>query len=125
MKPFDFLNIFFEKKAIPSREEIDKDCNQYILNKTFSCDQNLVSLAHEMSKIKVTNKMYFDCMYYGLPRMKKFIKYNAGKAEKIQNIQYLMEYYGCSEQVAKEYSFLISDDEMKQIKDAYEKRGTR
>lgn len=125
MNPFDFLNIFFEKKKYPSNEEIEKDLNQYILNMTFSCDQQLATLAHELTKLKLTNKMYFDLLYYSMPKCKKFIKYNASKPKKLQDIQYLMEYYKCSQQTAKEYHDIISEDDMKLIRDVYEKRGLK
>lgn len=125
MKPFDFLNVFFEKKTIPTPEEIHKDCNQYIINMTLSCDKLFAGIAHEMSKLKISNKMYFDCLYHGLPKGKRFIKYNASKAKKDQDISYLMDYYNCSQQVAKEYSHLIDESEMKQIREFYEKRGLK
>ena len=122
-KFFDFLNIFFEKKEIPTQEEIDKHCNQYMLNQTLSCDMQLAELAHEMSKLKISNKEYFDCLYYGLPKGKRYIKYNASKTKQDENIQNIMTYYNCSQQTAKEYSHLIDDKEMKYINDLYEYRG--
>jgi hypothetical protein len=124
MKPFDFLNIFFEKKKHPTIDEINKDCNQYILNMTLSCEKGFTVLAHELTKIKISNKMYYDFLYEALPKGKRYIQYNAGKAKKDQDVSYLMTYFGTSQQTAKEYSDIISDSEMKEIRDYYEKRGT-
>lgn len=122
-KFFDFLNIFFDKKEIPTQEEIDKFCNQYMLNVTFSCDSGLVELAHEMSKLKISNKEYFDCLYYGLPKQKRYIQYNAKKVKADQDVKYVMEYYNCSQQTAKEYVSLMTEEELKSIADMFEKRG--
>lgn len=122
-KPFDFLNVVFEKKTYPSEEEIDKFCNQWLLNATFSCDASLVELAHEMSKLRISNKEYFDCLYFGLPNKKRYIQYNAKKSKTEENIKYIMDYYGCSQQTAKDYAVLIDEEEMKKIKDFFEKRG--
>lgn len=125
MTPFDFLNILFEKKQIPSDEDIEKYCNQYVINMTLSCDKQFTEIAHEMSKLKLTNKMYFECLYYGLPKGKRFIKYNASKAKKEQDIQYLMQYYSCSQQTAKEYIQVISDKDMKNVREYFENRGPK
>ena len=120
---FDVANIILEKKQgdyIP-----DKNCNQFMLNSYFSCDQSFVGIAHEMSKLKISDKAYFDCLYYGLPKIKKFIKWNATKAKKEQHIQYIMEYFKCSHETAKDYLILIDDKELKYIISYYEDRGLK
>lgn len=125
MKPFEFLPIIFEKKKIPSDEDIEKYCSQYLLNLNLSCDRQFVGIAHEISKYKISNRMWFDCLYYAIPKGKRYIPYTATKAKKDQEVLYLMEYFGCSQQTAKEYSFLIDEDEMKEIKNYFEKRGLK
>jgi len=125
IKPFDFLNIFFEKKKIPADEVIMKSCDQWILNMTLSCSKNFTEIAHEMSKLKINNKMYFDFMYFGIPAGKRFIKYNASKSKQDKHIKYLMEYYHCSQQIAKDYAALIDESEMKNIVAYFENIGTK
>lgn len=120
---FDIVNVILEKKPYPSDEDIQKHCNQYMINSMLSCDVQLADIAHEMSKIKVTNKMYFDCLYNGIPKCKKFIKWNATKAKKEQDIQYLIEYFGVSQTIAKSYVQLIEESELQEIRDFYEKVG--
>jgi len=120
---FDMVNVIFEKKAIPTEEEIKKHCNPYMINMMLSCDAQFTGIAHEMSKLKISNKMYFDCLYNGLPKIKKYIKWNAKKAAKEQDILYLMEYYGCSQTTAKTHEKLIDKGEMDSIRDSFTKRG--
>jgi hypothetical protein len=120
---FDLINIILEKKPYPSDEDIKKHCNPYMLNLTFSNDQQLAGIAHEMSKYRISNKMYFDCMYHGIPKCKKFIKFNSTKAKKEQDIVYMMEHFGVSLSIAKDYIKLIDETELQEIRDFYEKRG--
>lgn len=120
---FDIVNIIFQKKSIPSEEDINKHCNQYMINQLLSCDSQLVSLAFEMSKLKISNKEYFNCLYYGLPNTKKFIKYNASKVKEDEDIIYIMQHFNCTKEVAKDYIKLIDKNELKEIINFYTKRG--
>ena len=120
---FDIVSILLEKKPYPSDEDIQKHCNQYMINSMLSCDSQLTEIAHEMSKLKISNKMYFDCLYHGLPKVKKYIKWNASKSKKEQNILYIMEWFRCSHSNAKLYVDLIEKNEMQSIIDYHEKRG--
>lgn len=120
---FDIVNILLEKKPYPCDDDIKKYCNQYMVNSMLSCDPQFAEIAHKMAQLKITNKMYFDCLYHGLPKCKKFIKWNATKAKKEQDIQYLMEYYGISQTKAKSYVQLIQKEELQFIRESFENRG--
>ena len=120
---FDIVSIILEKKEIPSDEVIKKHCNQYMINQMFSCDSQLSEIAHEMSKLKISNKMFFDCLYNGIPKCKKYIKWNATKAKKEQNIKYLIDFFKVSPETAKQYVGIIDKKEMQTIIDFFEKRG--
>lgn len=122
---FDVMNVIFEKKAIPTNEEIDKHCNQYMMNMLLSCDQQFTEIAHVMSIMKISNKEYFDCLYYGLPKGKRYIPYNAKKTKKDQEVLYVMDYFKCSQQVAKDYLNVLDENELKTIITFYEKRGIK
>lgn len=119
---FDIVNAILEKKQV-SREDIQAQCNQYMVGSMLSCDASFAEIAHELAKLKLTNKMYYDCLYHGLPKIKKFIKWNASKAKKEQNIMYLMDYFKCSQNTAKEYESLIEPKELEQIVEHYKTRG--
>jgi hypothetical protein len=120
---FDIVSIILEKKPIPSNEVIQKHCNTFMISQMLSCDIQFTGIAHEMAKLKISNKMYFDCLYYGIPKCKKYIKWNATKAKKEQNIQYLMDYFGCSQLTAKAYEQLIDAKELNDIREFFENRG--
>lgn len=120
---FDMVSVILEKKPKPTDEEIKKHCNQYMINMMLSCDAQLAGIAHEMSKLNINNNMYFDCLYNGIPKCKKYIKWNATKAKKEQDILYLMEHFSCTQSLAKQYVKLIEKDEMDEIRDYFTKRG--
>jgi hypothetical protein len=120
---FGIVNVILEKKPYPTDEDIKKHCNQYMVGTMLSCDIQFTGIAHKMAQMKISNKMYFDCLYHGLTKCKRFIKWNATKAKKEQDIQYLMEYYGISQSNAKTYEQLIDKDELTFIRDYFEKRG--
>jgi exonuclease III len=120
---FDIVSIILEKKPYPSDEDIQKHCNPYMVGTMLSCDPQLVEIAYEMSKLKISNKMYFDCLYNGIPKCKKYIKWNANKAKKEQNIKYLIDYFKVSPEIAKQYVGIIAENEMQFIISFFEKRG--
>ena len=119
---FDIITCMFEKHY-PSIEDINKHTNIYMINMVLSCDEHFVKLANEMSKLKLTNKQYFDIMYYGLPKGKRYIKYIASKTKKLEDEKYLQEWFGVSQDIARGYVELIDPKEMKEITEYYEHRG--
>lgn len=120
---FDIVSIILEKKPIPSDEDIQKHCNQFMICSMLSCDVQLAGIAHQMSMMKVSNKMFFDCLYNGIPKCKKYIKWNATKAKKEEQVTYLMRYFNCSQSNAKLYIQLIEKSELEYITKIYENRG--
>jgi len=125
-KLFDYLKRLTNKTPIDeSQEEFEKGYSQYMINRFFSCDKNLVILAKEMNRSGITNQMHFDFMDVAIPKSKKFIKYNLKKAKKDQDLQYLCEFYKINMDRAREYMRLISEDEMKEVRAFFEKRGKK
>ena len=122
---FDIMNVIMKKQPIPSDEDIQKHCNQWMLNMYMSCDMTLAPLAAELAKYNITNKQYFDLLYNAIPKNNKFIKWEASKAKKEQDIKYIMEYFGCSYQIAKQYNGIMDDAEIKTIREGFENRGMR
>ena len=122
---FDISNIILKKLPIPSDEEIDKHSGPWMLNMQYSCHEQLVSLAHELSKLKLSNKEYFDFCYYGIPKMNVFIRYTATKAKKDQEIKWISEYFGVSIEHAKQYMQLLPEEEKNNIYEGFINRGIK
>lgn len=123
LSPFDISKNILQKQPKLSDEVIESDLNVWMTNLILSSDQNLCMIANELNKNGFTKKMVYDCLYYGIPKTSKFIPYNAKKEKAEKEVQYLMEYFQCSQQTAKQYSVLISEEEKAEIVEYFEKRG--
>lgn len=122
---FDISNIILKKLPRPTDEEIDKHSGPWMLNMQYSCSEALVGLAHELSKIKLSNREYFDFCYYGIPKMNVFIRYTATKAKKDQEIKWISEHFGCNIEHAKQYMKLLPEEEKSLIFEGFLNRGIK
>lgn len=122
--PFDIMKNILKKQPLMSDDDI-KGC-QWMLNKCFSCDPSYAHIASNLNVSDMSDRMVYECYYYGLPKTpNKFISYLAKKpADEIEN-KYFMEYFGCSQETAKQYRQMISKDEKKYIIDFFTKRGLK
>jgi hypothetical protein len=121
---FDIINCLFEKNR-PTNEEIEKHTTQWMVANLLSCDLALVPVAEIITKSKMSNYECFEFLWHILPKQKKFIKYNATKAKEDQDVQYIINFYKCSQKDARSYRELISKDEMKKITEFFENRGKK
>lgn len=122
---FDIMNICLKKLSIPSDDLIQKHCNQWMLCNYLSCCQEFAPLAAELSTLKLTNKEFFDILYYGLPKTNMFIKYNATKAKADARVKNVCNHYGVSPEISKQYIKIMCEDELIKIDDLYAEKGLR
>lgn len=123
LSPFDISKNILKKESKLSNEVIDSDVNSFMLNRIFSNDINMCLIANELNKNGYSKKMIYDCYYYGIPKTSKFIPYNSKKEKREEELQYMMEYFQCSQTTAKQYLALISEDEKKTIVEYFKNRG--
>lgn len=124
LSPFDIMKNILKKEPLLSDDDI-KGC-QWMLNKCFSCDQQYANVSIGLNVPNISDRMVYECYYYGLPKTpNRFIKYLAKKPAEEKENAYFMEYFGCSQETAKQYRKLISDDEKKHIINFFEKRGIK
>lgn len=123
---FTYIKRLTNKQPIDeSKEEFEKGYSKYMINRFFSCEKSFVMLAKEMNRDGITNEMHFDFMDTIIPKSNKFIRYNLKKSKVDKEIKYIADFYQCSLQHAKQYRKLISKEDMKKIKDFFEKRGKK
>ena len=127
-----FLQFYNEKHNHQNTKNLNQNpINQYsnsiVLPLIIKADAigSLEGIKHELSKIKISNKDYFDVCYYGIPKMNTFIKYNAQKAKLDQEVKWIAEYYHVSVEQAKQYMKLLKEEEKEQIYDAYRHTGVK
>lgn len=127
--PFDFIKSFNDKSKYLLESPLDeKDYAPWIINKGMTFTMDTVMFANEVNKMySLDKKMQHDFYYYGVPRGKRFGKWL--KKEEVSDIlQMVMDIYKCNINVASQYMKLLSEDQVKLIREKFEqggKHGTR
>lgn len=124
---FDFLKRLVNKKSLPETQEGEEldGFSPFMINRFMSCEMNFVQLSNAMNTNGLTKEMVFDFYDHTIPKNNTFIKYNAKKEKAEKHLKYVMDWYTCNIQTAKQYMRLISEDEMQEIIDFFEKRGRK
>ena len=125
LNPFDVVKNILRKETRYSDEVIQKEYPLYMINKILSNDSELMVIANLMNENCLTNKMHYDCLYYGIPKTNKFIKYHIKKEAPIEEIRYLVEFFQVNTDIAKSYFERISEEEKKMIIEFYKNRGEK
>lgn len=125
MSPFDYLNaINSTKKNLIVDEESEKEYNPYIVNKSLSYFQDTVLIANEMNRYAhLDKKLQFQFLINIIRKRKRFSKWF--KPEVQDDIEVVKEYYGYSDEKARQVLPLLSLDQMGQLKEKVNKGGRR
>jgi hypothetical protein len=116
ISPFDFINaIHYSKDNLIVDDWSEKQYNPYIINKGLSYGHDTVIPANEMNSRPHLDKiLQFDFLINIIRPKKRFNKWI--KAEKIDDLEVIKEYYGYSTEKAKQVLPLLNDaiiDDMK------------
>jgi len=127
MTPFDFINaILVNKKNLLKDDELStKDYAPFIINRGLSFHFDCVLYANEMNLYPGTDK---DMQYQYLlntirPMKRKFQPWQ--KAEVLKDIGCVKEYFGYSDEKAKDALRILSDEQLEQIRKHTDKGGTK
>jgi len=94
----------------------------FIINKCLAPFSDTVHLVNEMNiHHHLDSKLQFDFLLNSLRRRERYTPWL--KAKKIKNIEYVKEYYGYSNEKAKVALDVLSDEQIKTIKDSLSKGG--
>jgi len=126
-KPFEFVNaINFTKKnlikdAFDPREK-EKEYSPYLTNKTLSNFKDTVKEANRMNLLPHLDKrLQFDYLINSIRPRKRFSKWF--KKEKNDDLEAIKEFYGFSEKHAITALKVLSDYQVKMIKEKLRKGG--
>lgn len=125
MSPFDYLNaINTTKKDLIIDEETEKPYNPYIVNKSLSYFQDTVLVANEMNiHSHLDKKLQFHFLINIIRKRKRFSKWF--KPEMENDIEVVKEFYGYSNEKARQVLSLLSLDQMEQLREKVSKGGRR
>lgn len=92
--------------------EAEKAYVPFVVNKALSFHVDCILYANEMNCLPSTDKkMHYDYMYHSIKRRKRpFVPWD--KKTKVENLEVIMQYYGCSSSEAEYYLTLLTNDQI-------------
>lgn len=125
MNHFDYLNsINLNKQDIMVDDICEKAYNSFMVNRGLSYFADTVVIANEMNKHhQIDNKLQYHFFINMIRKRKRFSKW--AKANKESDIDAVKEYYGYSNEKARQALTLLSPDQITIIKNKVSKGGRR
>ena len=121
----DYLNaINHEKKNLMDTDDEmwEKKYPGFIVNKCLAPFPATIHLVNEMNLHNhLDKKLQFDFLLNSLRPRKRFTPWM--KASKQKNLEYVKEYYGYNNEKARSALKILSDEQIKAIKDSLDKGG--
>ena len=125
MSPFDYLNsINYTKKHIMKDDIDEKEYVSFMINKGLSYFSDTVSYANIMNQYHHLDKrLQYDFLINIIRQRKRFSKWI--KPETSEDIEVIMEYYGYSNEKARQALPLLSSQQLQQLRQKVDKGGRR
>jgi len=125
MNPFEYVNaINTSKKDIMIDDLAEKAYVPFTINRSLSYFNDTVLAANEMNKHHhIDNKLKFHFLINIVRKRKRFSKWN--KPELVSDVEVVKEYYGYSNQKARQVLPLLSSDQILNLKEKVFKGGRR
>ena len=123
MNPFEYLNSINDTKQDIMHDDItEKAYNPFITNRSLSYFQDTVFFANEMNRYHhLDKKLQFHFLINIVRKRKRFSKWN--KPELVSDIDVVKEYYGYSNEKARQALTLLSPSQIEEIKKKVSKGG--
>ena len=121
----DYLNAINHTKETlldTEDEEWEKKYPPFVVNKCVYPFQDTIMLVNEINQLPhVDKKLQFDFLINSIRSRKRYTPWL--KAKKIEDLQYVKEYYGYSNEKAKQALDILSDEQIAPIKEKLNKGG--
>ena len=125
MNHFDYLNsINLTKQDIMIDDDCEKAYNSFMVNRGLSYFPDTINIANEMNiHHQLDSKLQYQFLINMIRKRKRFSKW--AKAQKESDIDAVKEYYGYSNEKARQALTLLSPDQITIIKNKVSKGGRR
>jgi len=125
MSPFEYLNaINFTKQDIMIDDITEKQYNAFMVNRGLSYFSDTVAIANEMNQYAhLDKKLQFHFLINIVRKRKRFSKWN--KPDLVSDIEVVKEYYGYSNDKAKQALSLLSPEQIKELEKKVSKGGRK
>ena len=123
--PFEYLTAINDtKKDIMIDDIAEKGYNAFMVNRGLSYFNDTVLFANEMNmKAHLDNRLQFDFLINIVRRRKRFSKWM--KPETASDVEVVKEYYGYSNEKARQALTLLTPEQIIDIKKKVYKGGTK
>ena len=123
MGPFEYLNaINYTKQNIMVDDITEKSYNSFMVNRGLSYFNDTVLMANEMNRYhQIDSKLAFHFLINIIRKKKRFSKWN--KPEILSDVEVIKEYYGYSNQKARQVYNLFSSDQINELRKKVNKGG--
>ena len=125
MNPFEFINaINTTKKDIMIDDIAEKAYNPFIVNRSLSYFNDTVLMANEMNiNHHLDNRLQFDFFINIVRKKKRFSKFM--KPETVSDVEVVKEYYGYSNEKARQALSLLTSEHINELKKKVYKGGRK
>lgn len=125
MSPFDYLNsINYNKTDVMVDDISEKTYNSFMINRSLSYFPDTVGLANVMNQHHhVDSKLAYHFLINIIRKRKRFSKWM--KPETESDIEVVKQYYGYSNEKARQVLSLLSPEQITIIKQKVSKGGTK
>jgi len=125
MNPFEYLKAINEsKKDIMVDDIAEKEYNSFIINRGLSHFQDTILFANEMNRFHhLDSRLQFDFFINIIRKKKRWSKWI--KASEVDNLELIKEYYGYSNEKAKQALSILKDEQIEFIKETLNKGGRK
>jgi len=121
MNPFEYLNSINTTKEIIEETE---SYNPFLINRSLSYFQDTVLLANEMNRYHhLDNKLQYHFLINIVRKRKRFAKWL--KPETISDMEVVKEYYGYSNEKARQAIKLLSPEQITILRNKVSKGGRK
>lgn len=123
MNPLEFLNsINFTKEDVMVDDQVEKQYNSYLVNRSLSYFSDSVMFANEMNRWHhIDNKLQYHFLINILRKRKRFSKWLKPEIE--SDIEVVKKYYGYSNDKARQALTLLSPEQIEVIRKKVFKGG--
>ena len=125
MIPFKFTDaINYTKQDIMIDDITEKAYNPFLINRSLSYFPDTVLAANEMNRNHhIDNRLQFDFFINIIRKRKRFSKWF--KPEQISDLEIVKEYYGYSNEKARQILTLLSTEQINELKTKVAKGGRK
>tara|TARA_Y100001958_G_C21066524_1_gene427551 strand:+ start:514 stop:891 length:378 start_codon:yes stop_codon:yes gene_type:complete len=125
MNPFKFTDaINYTKQDIMIDDITEKAYNPFLINRSLSYFPDTVLAANEMNRNHhIDNRLQFDFFINIIRKRKRFSKWF--KPEEISDLETVKEYYGYSNEKARQILTLLSTEQINELKTKVAKGGRK